>query len=124
MARLIDRIEYKRLHEREMGRGQYEAESPLIYTILTIHMHTHTHPTHMRTHTNFSDATEPRTDMSSKGKAFQNELPSQPMNRPNTRIEQPDPNLAKQPNLLRAETCRDLRCDTACSSDCTTFFFH
>ena len=53
VARLIDRIEYKRLHERERGRGQYAAESPLIYTMLTTHMHTHTHATHMRTHTDF-----------------------------------------------------------------------
>jgi len=64
-----------------------------VYTVLTTHTRTHTHPTHVcprshtnasriRTRTNFSLATEPRTDVPSKIEASESNVSFQPANLP------------------------------------------
>ena len=92
----IDRIGYKRLHERERRRRDNTKKKGLRIYMRT---HTHTHASHIRTRAHFFHATEPNTGEPSNTNAFQSDAPSQSANLPNAGIKQPSPIL---PN---ADTC-------------------
>ena len=70
------------------------------------HTHTHTYASHLRTGTDFSQATKPRTDAPSKIEAFRNDVPFQPVNLPITEAFRKD--VPSQPaNLPITEAFRN-----------------